>query len=133
MTPEKENSLYENFPLVFRRTDGKNRYWPIISCGDGWFDLISETARQIESHIRKMPLDEQVEIYATCIKEKFGTLRFHMSIHTDEIAKIIARSEKASGSICEVCGKLAKLGKKRHWLKTCCSMSCGGDGWAPLS
>ena len=60
------------------------------------------------------------------VKEKFGTLRFYYRLYgaSDEMAQrirhIVALAEKASGRICERCGRSAKVQTDAGWWSTLC-------------
>lgn len=57
---------------------------------------------------------------ASQVKEKYGTLRFYMTIQTDEMDPIITIAEKRSAVTCEQCGKKGKL-RGRGWYYTACA------------
>lgn len=96
-----------------------------FECGDGWFDLLLECSIKIEAIINSLPGLDQVGFYATQVKEKFGTLRFYMSYHTDEIDAIIAIAEEKSSVTCEVCGAPGQL-RGNSWLSTTCDEHSDG-------
>lgn len=71
-----------------------------IECEIGWLNLIFELCMQIAKIIGENDLN----IHATQIKEKWGTLHFYMSEITDEIEALIECAEKLSVTTCELCG-----------------------------
>ncbi len=111
-------------------------YYPIVfgfEHDDGWYDLLDD----LMGKIQELDKDKIVQIHQ--IKEKLGGLRFYTSgtpIRLDilnvgsfesgeskdgkQIHDVIDEAEKKSFSICEVCGKPAKLCTTGHWLKTVC-------------
>jgi hypothetical protein len=79
-------------------------------CGLGWASLIDPLIERCKA--------EGVQIRQ--IKEKFGTLRFYVDANASaELEAAIDAAEKASASICELCGAPGQL-REGNWLKTRC-------------
>jgi len=105
-----------------------------FECGDGWFDLIHRLSVDIAEHAQTYGLHP----YASQVKEKFGSLRFHMQFRekvatviqecgidpqtgrwangeveylpgVKEIRALLRHAEEASASICEGCGAPGSL------------------------
>lgn len=100
-----------------------------FECGDGWYELISELCYKIDKLITdKYPDLKKVEpynygyptFYVTQVKEKFGGLRFYVTVAYDEIFDLIDEYEEKSLTICEYCGKMGELRNKNNWLATLC-------------
>ncbi|TPG50759.1 hypothetical protein EAH75_04835 [Rhodanobacter glycinis] len=89
-----------------------------FECGDGWTDLIHRLSQAISTHIESIGLD----IVATQVKEKFGTLRFYVDGGDEEVFRLIDAAEQESATICELCGAPGALVMK-GWCSTRCS-SC---------
>jgi hypothetical protein len=53
------------------------------------------------------------------VKEKFGGLRFYMSMETEEMSLAIQEAEAQSAAACEACGLPGKR-RGRGWVKTLC-------------
>ena len=96
-----------------------------FECDDGWFDLIWNLSQAIEDAARHEGLEPESEDWpeATQVKQKFGTLRFHLNQHTEAISALIEEAGAASEKICEVCGASASsVDNARRWCKTLCSI-----------
>lgn len=57
---------------------------------------------------------------AAQIKEKFGSLRIYLTYSNNELEKIISEAVKKSQTVCECCGREAKLRDDDGWWKTIC-------------
>lgn len=110
MNEKLQEKLREDFPLMYR-----NLGW--MGCGDGWFGLIHLLSKEIQEKLDKMNYGG---LYVTQIKEKFGMLRFYVSIHIPEIQKLISEAESESAKICEMCGKPGEKDPNNYWIKTLC-------------
>lgn len=137
MTEDKNNTLTAKFPKLFtgfQRPDD-NGYYPFwFECSDGWYDLIHELARDIQSYV-----DHQEESYswkvergdakeedrpdyqvrAVQVKQKFGGLRFYINGGNDYIDGMITFAESMSMKICEHCGNPGRTCGK-GWIYTFC-------------
>lgn len=114
MKEELEYQIFDKFHKLF-----KNRLNEKISClyygietGDGWYNLLFDSLSKI---INIAP--DNFEIVQ--IKEKFGRLTIYSDNSTEQIDDIISKAEKASQSICEICGAPGKL-SKGNWILTLC-------------
>jgi len=134
MSPDKDAALVKDFPHLFGdRSAPMNQTamcWG-FECSDGWEPLIRRAAEKLEPLIVqwideriKNGETEQLEMYgfprASQIKEKFGTLRFYLTVGTDEMHKIVSKAEKKSAKICEQCGAKGKL-RGTGWVFTMCN------------
>jgi ssDNA-binding Zn-finger/Zn-ribbon topoisomerase 1 len=115
--------------------------------GDGWYHLIFDLSKNIESQARLQGIDSESNDWPVAIqvKEKFGALKFYCSMgnktpqeqviekhgdllsarpfpNNEAIANLIRSAEKASTSICERCGSKGVL-RRHSWVKTLCD-SC---------
>lgn len=89
-----------------------------FECGDGWMGLIYRLSQDISTHVESTGLN----IVATQVKEKFGTLRFYVDGGDDEVFQLIDAAEKESEAICELCGAPGTL-VMTGWCSTLCD-SC---------
>ena len=110
MREELKEKLVSSFPKLYQ-------YMKFFDCGDGWYDLINDLSEKIEPI-----LEEKSIIYATQVKEKYGTLRFYLSMETQEISDLIRKAEEESGYICEVCGKPGMITNEFGWIATLCDV-----------
>lgn len=101
MTPEKENRIIKDFPLIWKKD-------PVIDCGDGWFNLIYTLCNSIQNRIayHTGPIDIQLNVIKC--DQKFGGLRFYFQGGDDMIRGMIFFAENLSVSICERCGAPGK-------------------------
>ncbi|HEY9774459.1 MAG TPA: hypothetical protein V6C81_11710 [Planktothrix sp.] len=122
MTPEKDAALVKDFPSLYQdRNKPMNQTcmcWG-FECGDGWEPLIRELSQKLEALILALPEAERANYRAMQVKEKFGTLRFYMTLSTDEMFALINEAEAKSATTCEQCGE---NGKRRggSWVSTQC-------------
>lgn len=86
-----------------------------FECGDGWYELLKECIKEIKSICE----DQKIEIQATQIKEKYGSLRFYTDYCYEYIEPIIRRAEDQSCITCELCGNEGKI-HKLHWIQCLC-------------
>jgi len=89
MKPELDKILVASYPLLYadRYENKKNTLmcWG-FSCGDGWFDLISELSQKIESEINDILKECSDFSCATCGCEK----RKHYGCATSQVGKCLA-------------------------------------------
>lgn len=123
MSPDKDKALVEKYPLLFasRRSRGRKSIsmWG-FECGDGWYDLIDRLAAKLEPMIAALPPNEQGDVRAAQVKEKWGTLRFYMSSHLAGMDAAIDEAEAESARVCEDCGKPGEL-RSGGWIRTLCN------------
>lgn len=58
---------------------------------------------------------------AAQVKEKFGGLRFYMTIGTDEVYALIGKAEALSCKTCEECGEPGEKRTDLGWIYTLCN------------
>lgn len=115
MNQENTKRLNDAFPKIFPQSF-------YFECGDGWFDLIYKTCKDIEAECVKLKVPDTAWPQASQIKEKYGTLRFYVTGAHSNVYDIIEAAEAASETLCEDCGA---AGKERAggWIHTTCD-SC---------
>lgn len=95
--------------------DKQNRYLLFKnSVYPGWWDILDEYVPQALS------IASDAEFY---IKEKYGVLRFRVRSNTknwEAFLKLEQEAERASSTVCELCGAPGKLRTDRAWIKTLC-------------
>ena len=122
MKPELQMQLFKNYPSIFAERDltieQSCMAWG-IECGDGWYDLIDKLCSDL---IKLNP-----SVVAMQVKEKFGGLRFYVTItvpisekNTDLILERISKAETDSETTCEVCGKKGRI-RAGGWLRCLCA------------
>lgn len=119
MTFELEQKIFELKPEWF-----KDMLFG-IECGDGWFDLIEELVSKLVALEIEEP-DTFGDFKVAVIKEKFGGLRFYVDFgessdvgESRRIFTLINSYEHKSFSVCELCGKQARL-KTLGYIRTLC-------------
>lgn len=140
MNKQLDEILCQKYPKIFRDRAGDPRQ--TLMCfgfehADGWFNIIDSLCNTIQSHVnwkRKLDgnkelsdeeFDEQHQVVAVQVKEKWGGLRFYINGGDDYVQGAIDIAESLSYRTCEVCGS---PGKKRGggWIRTLCD-TCSGD------
>ena len=69
-----------------------------MECGDGWFDLIDTLCRTIQSDIEG---GDTPPVRVVQVKEKFGTLRFHIRGGNERVRGMIDMARTCSKFIAE--------------------------------
>lgn len=117
----------KHYILQVKRVDVLNTDEPFtsfegfyIECGLGWVKLLDKLCTDIEKELNK---DEEFKktFQISCIKEKYGGLRFYTYSITDKVDQLIHDAEKKSFTICEKCGDKGQLLCIRGWMSTLCS------------
>lgn len=127
MRQELAENIYQRCPIIYRgRNLGPNNNLMCFGfeCGSGWYDLILTLSVQIENLTEKLR-DEGVELdylpMVTQVKEKYGGLRFYLTVSTKKMDELISKAEADSLHICEECGAEGKLMVAYgRFLTTCC-------------
>lgn len=137
MTPEKDAALCSKYPKIFSRNGVPCEQFH-FECNDGWFDLIDTLCKQIQSHCdflfkrqefeiksgRLRPdevwSEEDFQVTAAQVKEKFGGLRFYVSGGDDVVQGMLRMAEAISFKVCEDCGDAGKTSGP-GWIRTLCT------------
>ena len=121
MNQENTRRLLTRFPLIFQEynlpvTDTA-MCWG-FECGDGWYWLIDGLCAALQFDIDE---NDQPQIVASQVKEKYGTLRFYTNSETDRQSGMIRLAQLMSERICELCGSPSgKLAEVSGWWSTKC-------------
>ena len=122
MRIDLDNKLVETFPKLYKDRNADMHQTAMcwgFECGDGWFDIIWRLSSRLEYLINQVPEEEQGNYRAAQVKEKYGGLRFYMTLSTDKMNEVIQLYEDMSYEICEICGELGKVNIE-GWLMTRC-------------
>lgn len=148
MKAELQNKLYSKYPKIFGQKDLPMNQTAMcwgIDCGDGWFWLLDNLCNSIQRYVdsrndgvrirnkaRKegrvegdriisTTEEEEWQVEAAQVKEKFGSLRFYINGGDDEIYGMINLAEHLSWHICENCGSIENIKHTTGWISTLCS------------
>jgi hypothetical protein len=110
-----EEEMQDYFPKVYPKMF-VGQYGG-IAIGVGWFNLLNNACRLIQSHLDWKPDVPQVTVEQ--VKEKFGGLRFYVQGGDEYTNGVIAMAEQMSGLTCELCGAPGEQGGT-GWISTLC-------------
>lgn len=99
--------------------------------GEGWAWLIDVLCTQLQHDIDH---NNQPQVEATQVKEKFGSLCFYTCGCSDTQDAQISLIESMSYHICEECGSTKEIGHTAPWIKTLCRAclpDSGFNNWTP--
>ena len=117
MTPAHALELFERYPALYRLAGAPSEQpcepfaFDGFTVGDGWFAIIDRLSAK---------LAEDPNVIAVQVKEKYGTLKFHVDptarFHSERLA-----ANKESERVCEVCGAPGTLkARLRGWWSVRC-------------
>ena len=98
--------------------------WRGIECDVGWNNIIIDGLRRIAL------VDPDKTVRIALIKEKFGTMRFHVDFHTtkpsqkvyEDVSALTLMVEIDSTKVCEQCGTRDDVHLfNDYWIKTYCT------------
>lgn len=123
MRTEYQDKLHACYPQLYIQK-------PCFECGCGWYKLIDQLSVKLEIMITALKIkdgvkeiaddDPRLPIYCVQCKEKYGGLRFYMSVATDEMYELIDHVEVASEKTCEDCGGVGESYQEKGWIMTLC-------------
>lgn len=130
MKEELQLELVKKYPKILKHFRGDPMStcmaWG-FECDDGWYELLDKCMEKLQYFCDLCSKDErEVQVVADQIKEKFGGLRFYVSVYgandiEDKIVDdIIREAERKATNTCEVTGENGDLCKRGGWLKTLC-------------
>jgi hypothetical protein len=128
MNRELELQLVNKYPKILRDHGGN----PMETCmawgietDDGWFELLDKCMEKLQYFCDlSTNSGNPVQIIASQIKEKYGTLSFYYGgeggtkTDWDIIDDIISETERRSAQVCETSGKHGCLCYRGSWYKT---------------
>ena len=138
MTPEQDALLRSRYPKIFKPSEFNDEpldTWG-FECGPGWFELIDTLCNSIQHHIdlrlknvSKLEEQQQLQVVAQQVKEKFGGLRFYATGGDDITNAYIDLAESLSMKICESCGNAGKRQSVSGWIHTACDPCFENRTW----
>ncbi len=121
MKKELQDELLKKYPKIFAQhklpCTQTAMCW-LFECGDGWYWLIDQLCKSIQSYIDHNTKDYQLE--AVQVKEKYGELRFYTNGESDAIHGMIWLAERMSNYICEKCGSVEGVSQTKGWIISLC-------------
>ena len=79
-----------------------------LECGDGWFEIVWRLCSDLEPLVTELEKETGERFEVLEVEEKLGTLRFHVSHHTDKIDERIEGAGREASRTCTVCGKAGR-------------------------
>jgi len=130
MKEELQLKLVEKYPKILKDFRGDPMStcmaWG-FECDDGWYNLLDKCMEKMQYFCDLCSKDgREVQVVANQIKEKYGTLRFYVSVYdaneieNDIVDDIVNDAERTSSRTCEVTGEYAEPCKQGGWYKTLC-------------
>jgi hypothetical protein len=117
-----ESSLVERWPSWFN-VGGDPMFNAMargFAHGDGWFDILWRLCADLEPLVVEIEKETGERFRVLQVKEKFGTLRFYVSGHTDAIDRRIAEAQEESSRTCEICGQPGRRHEAGGWIQVTC-------------
>jgi len=139
MKSELELELVKKYPKILRDYKGDKMEtcmaWG-MECDDGWYAVLDKCMEKLQYFCDLCTSsEEEVQVVATQIKEKFGTLSFYTSVYgansieNSIIDNIIDAAEIKSAHTCEVTGKEGTVCKRGGWYRTLSYEQARKDGY----
>jgi hypothetical protein len=140
MTTELELKLVEKYPKILRDYKGDPMQtcmaWG-MECDDGWYELLDKCMEKLQyfCDLCFYRSGVEVQVVASQIKEKYGTLSFYTCTYADNnverdiIDDIISEAERKSAYTCEVTGKHGEACQRGGWYRTLCYEQARKDGY----
>lgn len=130
MKEELQLELVKKYPKILKNFRGD----PMHTCmawgfevEDGYYKLLDECMEKMQYFCDLCSKDgREVQVVADQIKEKYGDLRFYVSVYgatnieDSIIDDIISEAERKSRNTCEVTGENGVLCRRGGWFKTLC-------------
>jgi len=92
-----------------------------FAVGDGWFDLVWRLCEDLQPLVAEAEERKGERFEVLQVKEKFGGLRFYVSLITDAIFDRIEAASAESLGTCDVCGKAGTLVSVTRQVATRCA------------
>ena len=142
MSPELQNRLFKNYPMLFTggRPSPLSKYG--IQCDSGWFSLIVE----MSDELTKLAKENDIIIKYVQVKEKMSVLVTYLVCYKangknslededlwDKVFAITSKYRDKSGSVCEITGSGAgEMYIREGYFKTLCPQTAILLGFEPV-
>ena len=134
-----EKEMSARFPKILRDMGGDPKStcmaWG-LECGNGWFGLLSSALEKIQFVCDlSTQAGTPVQLVASQIKEKFGTLRLYYSVEGTApvvervLEDIVSAAENESSRTCEDSGSRGDLCIRGGWYRTLCRERARAEGY----
>ena len=103
MNKRNEKKLLKDFPHLYRRHNkpiSETSMCLGFECGDGWFDILYDLSRNIETQLKDEPKDIAEQFAVEHVKEKFGTLTYYMHMGSEAISSLIREAIRPVSRMC---------------------------------
>jgi len=111
---DKFEEFKEKYPNLFKEYPRSGFY-----LGSGWEKLVHNLCELLDHHIKHLPEEISKNISVAQVKEKFGGLRFYMTVEDEFIRGAVALAEHLSYSLCEECGAIGQRRGGSYILTLC--------------
>jgi hypothetical protein len=140
MKTELELKLVEKYPKILRDYKG-DMMKTCMAWGmehdDGWYEILDKCMEKLQyfCDLCFYKSGVEVQVVATQIKEKYGTLSFYTGVYgadniqSDIIDDIISEAERKSAYTCEVTGEHGEACKRGGWYRTLSYKQARKDGY----
>lgn len=139
MKEELQLELVKKYPKILKDFRGD----PMHTCmafgletGSGWFKLLDECMEKLQYFCDLCSKDgREVQVVADQVKEKYGGLRFYVSVYEANdienkiVDDIISEAERKADNTCEETGESGTLCKRGGWFKTLCRTEARKQGY----
>ncbi len=110
MRQELDDRLSKRWPAIFVDRHGSPEQTSMcwgFTCGDGWYPLIDVLCEALQ---READQGDGPQPVAVQVKEKLGSLRFHVRIASERQRAMIDFARDISERTCEWCGCTTGMG-----------------------
>jgi hypothetical protein len=139
MKEELQLELVKKYPKILKDFRGDPRQTCLafgIETGSGWYELLDKCMNKLQYFCDLCSKEgREVQVVANQVKEKYGSLRFYVSVHganeieSDILHNIIDHTEMMSSQICEESGEHGVPCVKWGWYKTLCYEEARKQGY----
>ena len=127
MNRMKERELIAKYPKIFRQRDLQPSETAMcwgLECSEFWFPIIDRLCAKIQAYVDdkySKLLHDAVQIEATQVKEKFGSLRFYYEPYDQQVEEFILEAEIETEKTCCRCGTMENVKMtKSGWVQPLC-------------
>ncbi len=94
---------------------------------DGWFNIVWRLCVDLEPLVGELGNETGKRFEVVQAGEEFGTLRFYLSHHTDDIDERIGEAQKECSRTCEICGEQGNWVGGGRWNRVRCAEHGNGS------